>query len=109
MSTTTTHAILVCTHKAPEDLLAALTRCQSKLDYTDVNYLYDYIWVGDERFCGVFGDGPNGAYEWFVWRDDCKRLATSNKGYGSHAVALRDVLLREEPLRSDDNLEATQC
>lgn len=74
----------------PAGLLAML---ESKpLRYTDPGYLYHCIWLGDEHFCGVFGDGPNGAYEWFLWRNG--NLETSDVGYGSTEVALREVLNR---------------
>jgi hypothetical protein len=72
----------------PAPLLAKLERKQ--LRYTDPGYLYHCIWLGDDSFCGVFGDGPNGAYEWFMWRDG--QLETSDVGYGSTETAMRAVL-----------------
>ena len=62
---------------------------RKQLRYTDLSYMYHCIWLGDESYCGVVGDGPNGAYEWFVWRQG--QLETSDVGYGSTEAALRDV------------------
>jgi hypothetical protein len=74
----------------PAPLLARLER--QVLKYTDANYLYHCVWLDSENYCGVFGDGPNASYEWFIWRGSCGELETSNVGYGDSTVALRDVL-----------------
>jgi hypothetical protein len=47
-----------------------------------------------DAYCGVFGDGDNAAYEWFVWQDG--KLETFDCAYGSLTVALRDVLIQVE-------------
>lgn len=72
----------------PEGLLDALVSCSLK--YTVPDFIYYLVWGWGDEACGVFGDGPNGSYEWFIWRDN--KLQTSNDGYGSLHVALRDVL-----------------
>ena len=78
----------------PEALLRELDRSQWRLRYTEPRYLYQCVWLGSDDFCGVFGDGPNGAYEWFVWRDG--KLETSDVGYGSTEAALRSALTRSD-------------
>jgi hypothetical protein len=78
---------------APNPPIELLSRLEMHvLKYTDANYLYYCVWVGPDDYCGVFGDGPNGSYEWFVWRSKLGELETSNVGYGDSVVALRDVL-----------------
>lgn len=73
----------------PVELLKALEK--THLDYTDPTHLYHCIAIGlGDSYCGVFGDGDNGAYEWFVWQNNS--LETSNAAYGMTEVALRDVL-----------------
>jgi hypothetical protein len=72
----------------PPALLSALDR--AALRYTNPVYLYHCLWLGGTSCCGVFGDGENGAYEWFVWRGET--LQTSDVGYGDIEVALRNVL-----------------
>lgn len=72
----------------PEPLLRMLERAD--LRYTDPRYLYHCVWLGDESYCGVFGDGPNGAYESFLWRKG--KLQTSDVGYGSPEAAIRNAL-----------------
>jgi hypothetical protein len=82
---------------APNALLRELALKNYR--FTSPEFLYYSIWVYDETFCGVFGDGPNGAYEWFIWKEKVGiSLETSDCGYGSMTVALRDVLLKVEPL-----------
>lgn len=83
----------------PEALLRELEQSRWRLRYTDPLYVYHCIWLGGESFCGVFGDGPNGAYEWFVWRDG--KLVTSDVGYGSTEAALRSALTRSALTRAD--------
>jgi hypothetical protein len=89
----------------PEGLLRKLESL--RLKYTDAKFLYDVVWLWGEIYCGVFGDGPNGAYEFFIWEKKTgfagfENLETSDCGYGSSAVALRDVLLLMDPIESRD-------
>lgn len=81
----------------PEELLAALQRL--RLEYTFPHFLYYCVLLGIEgganSYCGVFGDGDNASYEWFIWRRG--KLQTSDKGYGDTTVALRDVLNKANP------------
>ena len=76
----------------PAEMLIALDK--APLRYTEPVGLYHRILVGLEldahSYCGVFGDGENGAYEWFVWRKGV--LETSDVAYGIAEIALRDVL-----------------
>lgn len=78
----------------PEGLLPALERRRGR--YTNARYLYHSISLDSGLYVGVFGDGPNGSYEWFIW--DRGKLRRSDKGYGADCWALRDVLIecREE-------------
>lgn len=62
-----------------------------RLNYSSPRDLLHLVWLGDSRYCGVFGDGGNGAYEWFYW--DGTNLEHSDVGYGGTDVALRDVLV----------------
>lgn len=63
--------------------------------YTEPKTVYQLIWV-DSDVLGVFGDGENGMYEWFILH--AGRLITSDKGYGDDFPALRDGI--EEYLAS---------
>jgi hypothetical protein len=78
----------------PEGLLPALGKWHGR--YTDAKYLYHSVWIDGDMYAGVFGDGPNGAYEWFVWESGI--LRTSDKAYGSSCAALRDALIESKVL-----------
>jgi hypothetical protein len=71
----------------PAALLNALERKNANLRYTDAKAVYFCLGLWGEACCGVFGDGDNAAYEWFVWQDG--KLETSDCAYGSSSVALR--------------------
>jgi hypothetical protein len=75
----------------PADLDQALL--SAKLDYSSAKTIFFLVWSYGQNQCGVFGDGDNAAYEWFIW--DGRKLETSNAGYGSAEVALRHVLNKE--------------
>lgn len=77
------------------DVLKALERRNSTLHYTNAKHLYYAFWLWSSDICGVFGDGANGSYEWFLWRGG--KLETSDCGYGSMHVAMRDGLNVAEP------------
>ncbi len=50
----------------PAELLRALAT--AALHYsTDPRAIYYCVPVYSEGLCGVFGDGENGCYEWFIW------------------------------------------
>lgn len=75
----------------PPELLTALAK--ARLRYTEPRDIQYHIYLRSEHcHCGVFGDGDNGSYEWFVWKDG--ELAISDSGYGIPEVALRNVLNR---------------
>ncbi|HEV3041907.1 MAG TPA: hypothetical protein VHA33_29350 [Candidatus Angelobacter sp.] len=77
----------------PPGLLIALSWSMGYLRHADVRRIYHFIWLGSESCCGVFGDGSNGCYEWFLWIPSIPaKLQTSNLGYGCTASALRGVL-----------------
>jgi len=78
----------------PAELLNALDKKNATLHYTDAQAVYNCLSLRANAFCGVFGDGDNGAYEWFVWRDG--KLETSDCAYGEAIVALRDALIEVE-------------
>lgn len=80
-------------HEAPPELLAALDR--AILHYSNCVGIYQLLAIGVAEFCGVFGDGENAAYEWFVWRGG--RLEHSDAAYGHVEAALRDVLVNLFP------------
>lgn len=74
----------------PDGLLDALEREGRHLAYTAARTLYHCVTPGYGYciFVGVFGDGENGAYEWFIWDDITKKVRTSNVAYGCDGVAL---------------------
>lgn len=81
----------VCTQnqKPPAELLRSLEEAQ--LHYsTNPKAIYYCIPVYTEGFCGVFGDGANGCYEWFIWNRG--ELQHSDSAYGMQEAPLRDVL-----------------
>lgn len=78
----------------PEGLTAKLATRPYR--YTSPETLFYCVWLWGETRCGVFGDGDNATYEWFLWRGQEGRLETSDCGYGSVSVALRDVLVKAE-------------
>jgi hypothetical protein len=72
----------------PQQLLEALTKC--RLNYISARDIFHCLTVDADYLCGVFGDGDNGAYEWFTW--NAGKLITSDVGFGDTLIALRDVL-----------------
>lgn len=74
----------------PIRLLSALEKC--RLKYSTPVTLFRLVELGDDIFCGVFGDGGNATYEWFVW--SAGKLETSDSGYGGTDSALRDALIK---------------
>ena len=83
------------THRLiPDGLAEALGRWNGK--YTTAAEAIYYRLALDSVTCvGVFGEHANSSYEWFVYRSG--HLETSNAGYGSPPIALRDILNRECP------------
>jgi hypothetical protein len=73
----------------PDGLLRSLEAWRGK--YTDAKFFYQSAWIDLNTFIGVFGDGPNGSYEWFIW--EAGQLRTSDKGFGSDSAALRDAFI----------------
>lgn len=85
----------------PLELLTALRK--ARLRYTTPVCLYHYLpgdGVGPD--CGVFGDGDNAAYEWFIWSNGV--LDTSDVAFGSPTIALRDALNRAIPMAVNQGL-----
>lgn len=71
----------------PEPVMHALTR--RGLNYTRAVTVYHCVWVNyGQALVGVFGDGANGSYEWFIWSEDEGKLRTSDAGYGNDCAAL---------------------
>lgn len=79
------------TAKVPEAILSALARVSWQ--YSSPAHVFHCIQLDLEHYVGVAGDGNNGGYEWFVFRDG--KLTTSDAGYGWTAYALREVLNQE--------------
>jgi hypothetical protein len=77
-------------------MLAAIARADKALKYSLARHLFYCHHLNEDDRYGVFGDGDNGAYEWFIWR--AGELTHSDKGYGQTDIALRDVLLKLFPL-----------
>lgn len=72
----------------PTGLLEKLER--AKLNYSTAVTLFYLVWTWTDGCVGVFGDGDNGAYEWFVFAND--KLTHSDCGFGDTAVALKEAL-----------------
>lgn len=75
----------------PEPILNALSRVHGK--YSSIEHVFHCIPINDQAWVGVAGDGDNGGYEHFVFRDG--NLTISDVGYGCTEIALRDVLNQE--------------
>ncbi len=82
----------------PEGLDGALRAAARTWEYSSLEEVLDCLWLYDNKFIGTCGDPGNGAYEWFFWTEGQPKAETSNCGYGSATVALRDILNREEPV-----------
>lgn len=79
----------------PELLLLLLSRVARSLRYTDGTTIFHYLWLDLHLDCGVWGDGGNGSYEWFVLEklsDGSYQLESSDMGYGSTPYALKTLL-----------------
>jgi len=81
----------------PLKLMKALERLTYNSDAT----LY-YAVHPDYRdvLVGVFGDGANATYEWFIWDEQHKALRTSDCGYGCIGIALCCGLVEAGATRS---------
>ncbi len=87
--------IQIHTPHPPEVLLFLLTRASRTLLYTSGVTIFHHLWLDLDLECGVWGDGGNGCYEWFVLEklpDGSYQLETSDMGYGSTPYALKTVL-----------------
>jgi hypothetical protein len=82
-------------------MLAALERRGRDLNYTAPKTVYHCV-EADYRdvYVGVFGDGANGSYEWFIWDGGTQTLRTSDCGYGCTGVALCDGLVESGAQKS---------
>lgn len=86
----------------PEELLLCLDKWYG--NYTDPVCLYYIIQTDYGLVVGVFGDGDMATFEWFIWGER-DILRTSNSGYGSPYVALRDGVLEvEKGLREETGM-----
>ena len=61
-----------------------------KGNYSDIKTVFHCLCVGVEHYVGVVGDGDNGAYEFFEYRDG--KLTCSDCGYGDTVIALFSIL-----------------
>jgi hypothetical protein len=86
----------------PDAALRALKKQARYLTYTSPKTIYHYV-DADYRyvFVGVFGDGANGAYEWFIWDENTATLKTSDCGYGCTGVALCSGLVEAGTSRAN--------
>ncbi len=67
--------------------LASRTNCQPVTVYHALWYMQTLV--------GVLGDGDNGWYDWFIWREGCE-MRVSDAGYGDDSVALCSGLVEAE-------------
>lgn len=77
--------------KIPPEILDALSRVRGT--YSPIEHVFHCIHIDVGTWVGVAGDGDNGGYEHFAFRDG--KLTISDKGYGETTVALLDVLKQE--------------
>jgi hypothetical protein len=75
----------------PLKLLELIEKRSRRLHYTNPSDLFHLVWLDGDNFAGVFGDGANGSYEFFTFLG--QELTTSDAGYGSSGIALREVLV----------------
>lgn len=87
--TRSTDALEIRNTTIPYGLLEALERQRKRLTYAHAKTVY-YCVEPDyrDRSVGVFGDGGNGSYEWFIWDWETHTLRTSDCGFGCIGVAL---------------------
>ncbi len=74
----------------PGELTEALRNHPGK--YTKCDAIYYCVQAGPRHWVGVFGDGANGHYEWFSFRDG--ELELSDQGWGDAERALLTVLVK---------------
>ena len=87
---------------APNSLMLALERRAPHLRYTNPSTIYQYVDADYGKvYVGVFGDGDNAAYEWFIWDEDANTLRTSDCGYCCIGVALTSGLVEAGAQRSN--------
>ena len=84
----------------PEPILVALAG--ARLKYSVFEHIFHCIYLGDQRWIGVAGDGDNGSYEWFIYNgaEDGPtqmqdRLTHSDCGFGCTDYALKAIINQE--------------
>lgn len=75
----------------PPEVLEALSRVRGQ--FSPIEHVFHCIQVDIGKWVGVAGDGDNGDYEHFVFKDG--KLTISDRGYGDTAFALLEVLKQE--------------
>lgn len=75
----------------PETILVALARQRTR--HSNLVHVFHCIYLGEQKWIGVAGDGDNGAYEYFVMQKG--NFTCSDVGYGDTTKALRDILEKE--------------
>ena len=75
----------------PPQVEAALLRRRGQ--YTDMVDIFHCINLATNQWVGVAGDGANGCYEYFSYKDGV--LECSDCGWGSTDVALLEILTKE--------------
>ncbi len=73
-------------------------RDSGRQKYSALDAIFYCIDLWDGHYVGVVGDPANGCYEYFDFREEEGSLVVSDCGYGMITIALRDALLRAEPL-----------
>jgi len=72
----------------PEAAMVSLVDRSVYLRHTAVRTVFHSVWVNyGEALVGVFGDGSNGSYEWFIW-SETSGMRTSDAGFGNDCSAL---------------------
>lgn len=85
---------LVIESKIPQptiELLRSLDLAGQRLRYSSACHVLYFVHFPykDHAAFGVFGDGNNGCYEWFIWEDG--RVETSDQGWGCSEFALQEA------------------
>jgi hypothetical protein len=74
--------------KLPPGLELALSRVNG--NYSTIKTVFHIINIDLEYWVGIAGDGANGCYEQFVWKDGI--LEITDEGWGDTNIALKRLL-----------------
>lgn len=76
-------------HKVPDCVMRELERVNGHYS-GKLKSVFHIVWLSGETYCGVAGDGGNGAYEAFTYKHG--KLRITDCAYGCSATALFHAL-----------------